>query len=349
MNKKPLAVVITDTHMHDKNIDLVRDIFDQVFNFCKQKNIPIIFYAGDWFTSRTGQSIACLLATKEILKKMNYLGLKMWAIAGNHDKADQSIPESFLTVFSDDPGFTLVKVTGRFPLIDSGITVDMLPYFTDAVYSDYLTEMAENKPVQASKTKRILITHTAVNGVKNNDGSEVTTAWGQNLFSAWDKVLVGHYHNKSTVGKNIHYIGSAYQANFGEDEAKGLTVILDDGSLEQIRLKFPLYSKYTVNVKEIKAEDLRQLKEMMEQDPEQKLRIILTGTEAEVNSFDKSLIESLGISVEKRPLDVEALEPETEIELVSYNRENITEAFNEFCDSKQITERTYGLELLNKL
>jgi exonuclease SbcD len=345
MNKRPLAVVITDTHMHDKNIDLVKDVFSQTFLFCQEKGINVMFHGGDWFTSRTGQSIACLLATQQIIEEMALNDIEMWAIAGNHDKADQTIPESFLSIFNLYKGFRLHNWGGSYRF-DCGVNVSMVPYFTDEVYSKQLETVS--KFIEKDEIN-ILITHVAVNGVRNNDGSEVTTGLGQNLFNQWDKVLVGHYHNESKFGKNIYYIGSAYQANFGEDDNKGFTVIYDDGSIEQVKTDFPRYIKFKVNSNEMTAKDIKDLKDLKEMNPADNYRIVLTGTEQEVNSFDKSLLESIGISVDKKPTDVEALEPELEIEMVSYNRDNITEAFNEFCNSKKIEDRTYGLELLKKL
>jgi len=349
---KPLAVVITDTHLNDKNIDLVGDIFRQTFEFCVQNDIRYIFHAGDWFTSRTGQSIACLIATKDILERMNRdFGIEMWAIAGNHDKADQSLAESFLSIFEGIKGFRLVSLAGGVPL-SKDLHVQMIPYFTKDFYEEQLADMIGfvfEDPNFPNKAKQILITHSAINGVKNNDGTEVTEGLSQNAYSYFDKVFVGHYHNKSKIGKNIYYIGSAYQANFGEDDSKGITVLYENGDHEQIVLDFPRFVKIPVNVNELDAEFIKEIKQFKETEKGLNLRIVLTGSEQEINSFNKNRLLDLGVSVDKKPDDVELLDPEEEVPLVTYNKENLLEAFMEFCETKKITNFDYGIEILKKM
>lgn len=348
---KPVAVVITDTHMSDKNINLVKDIFRQTFEYCKENGITRIFHAGDWFTSRTGQSIACLMATRDIIAQahMDY-GLWITAIAGNHDKADQSICESFLSVFEGMPGFRLISKYGAFPIIKEKLVIDMLPYFSKEEYNDLLHELNAftfEDPNGDTEAKHILITHAAINGVRNNDGTEVTEGHPTNVFAYFNSVLVGHYHNKSKINNNIYYIGSAYQANFGEDEQKGITVIYEDGSHEQIQLDFPRFIKFKVNVSELGSADILELKRMKESSNDN-IRVILTGTVEEVESFNKALLEQAGISVEKKTDEIENM-PMEEIETVSYNRENLGEAFKEFCLNKNIKNSEYGQKLLQGL
>lgn len=346
-NKKPVAVVITDTHMHDKNIDLVRNIFKQTFEFCKANNISLIFHGGDWFTSRVGQSIACLTATKEILHEMHRkYGLEMWAVAGNHDKADQSVPESFLSVFEGLSGFNLVaEIDGVF-LYEEKLSISMMPFYSKEVYEKKLSEFSI--PIPGDRNRTILITHVAANGARNNDGSEVTTGHPTNLFSKFDKVLVGHYHNKSKVGKNIHYIGSAYQDNFGEDADKGITVIYSDGDIEQVKLDFPKFIKYEINAKDLSAKEIKSLQKER-QESGNNIRIILKGSEEEVNSVNKNLLLDAGISVDKKIDDIVVAQEEDSLEAVTYNKENLIVAFKEFSKERNLKDNKYGLEKLKEL
>lgn len=350
MKKKPIAVVITDTHMNDKNIPLVKSIFRQTFQYCANNKIDTVYQAGDWFTSRTGQSIDCLLSTGEILEMLQSYGLTMYAIAGNHDKNDQSRCESFLSAFRKWDRFHLIESGGCSKIPDSKVHVSMMPYFTEEVYDENLRELHDfifdDKPKDCDHF--ILITHVSVNGVKNNDGSEVTTGLSPNLFKNWDKVLVGHYHNKSKVGKNIYYIGSAYQANFGEDGDKGFTVIYNDGSIEQVKLVFPEFVKFYVDVNSLTSADILDIKKIREEHPDRKLRIVLEGTEEEIKSFNKSALEDIGVSIESKPTDVVLIENDGDVETISYNRDNLIEAFDEFCSIKNI-KNEYAKQVLKKL
>lgn len=350
--KKPIAVVITDTHMSDKNIPLVKDIFEQTFEYCKSNGIEHIFHAGDWFNSRTGQSIDCLLATKIIFDRMSSEHkLQMHLIAGNHDKDNQKRVESFLSVFEDVIGVDLIGMAGGFPFEEAGVYVGMVPFFTDEIYSQELKELTEyifDDPIKDIHTY-ILITHAAINGVKNNDGSEVTHGISPKDFSKWDKVLVGHYHDGSKIGKNIYYIGSGYQANFGENGKKGITVIYEDGSIELVKLNFPEYVKLEIDAKTFSAKGVKDLEYITKEYPDRKIRVVLTGSEEEVNSFRKDQLEKMGISVTKKPNDVEALEPEEVTEALTFNKENLTAIFEEFCDNKKIEDREYGRKTLSKI
>ena len=56
------------------------------------------------------------------------------------------------------------------------------------------------------------------------------------IFEPFDRVFAGHYHNRAVVpGTRIEYVGSSRQFNFGEDEAKGYTILCTDGSSEFVQ------------------------------------------------------------------------------------------------------------------
>jgi DNA repair protein SbcD/Mre11 len=347
---KKIAAVITDTHLSDKNIDLVKDVFKQFFEYCKNNGIDKIFHAGDWFTSRTGQSIDCLMATREILEMMHRdYQLEMWAIAGNHDKANQNSSESFLSLFEGIPGFRLVTLMGGVPLLKGKLNVSLIPFFTKEIYEEKLAEintyLFEDLEGFNPDQKHILITHSAINGVKNNDGSEVQSGTAKSTFKNFHSVLVGHYHNRSKIGTNIHYIGSAYQANYGEDPNKGWVTISEDGSLEYHTSKFPEYITYNVPV-HIAGSSLT-IKKIEEDSKENFVRVILTGTEDEVRSFDKTKLEKIGATVTIRP-DEEEMQEEEQIEHVSFNEGKILEAWIEFCEKKEIKNKELGISLINE-
>ena len=73
--------IITDTHLSSKNIALIESIFDQAIAYLKKEDIQNLFHAGDWFTSRTGQSVEVLVATQRILHKLDDAGIDLHIIA----------------------------------------------------------------------------------------------------------------------------------------------------------------------------------------------------------------------------------------------------------------------------
>jgi len=89
--------------------------------------------------------------------------------------------------------------------------------------------------------------------VRNNDGSIVEGDVEESYFDSFDLVASGHYHDWSEIGENIVYFRSAYQANFGEDDNKGFTVVYDDCSLEYIQSKFPIYRKIIIDMNDTES------------------------------------------------------------------------------------------------
>ena len=97
--KQPIALLITDTHLHDGNIELVKDIFKQAIEQCKKHKIDRIFHLGDWFTSRKSQSEAVLLATQEIIASFVGNDIPCYIIKGNHDATQADSIDSFINIF----------------------------------------------------------------------------------------------------------------------------------------------------------------------------------------------------------------------------------------------------------
>ena len=336
--------VITDTHLTTKNGDLVKSIFKQTFEAMKSRGINTLFHGGDWFTARTGQTVRNLKATLDIINMSEEYDIQIYAIAGNHDKDDQEAHDSFLDPFEKDGVFKLFRKLGSWEHPD--LNVHMLPYYPEdgERYIEYLGELNE----KCGQGINILITHTAVNGVKNNDGSEVTSGISKNKFGKFDLVFVGHYHNKSKVGSNIHYIGSAYQANFGEDDDKGF-IIYDSETkdIERVRLNFPKYI-----TKEIKAsEAIASCNDIINTGSvEDFLRVKITGSEDEVNAVSKDLFNLPNIKVEKI-LEIEGFVDLENVEAVTFDKESLQAEWGQFTKDKKIKKENeeMGVSYLKKI
>jgi len=285
---KPVAVILTDTHKTKDNLALVEDIFDQALKLAIGLGCFRVIHGGDWFTNRVGQNLATLLTMDRILKKADKKGIHIDGIAGNHDKTDQDSSNSYLDVFNYE-NFTNHK--------DGGCTfigelwIGFMPYFTQS-YLERLKEVEREVELHKPKHK-ILITHVAFNGVKNNDGSIVKGGIGKQDVAYWDKVLVGHYHDSSKVGKNIHYIGSAYQNNYGENHTdKGFTVLYDDGSIKHAQSEFPRYIKFNIDVN-----DTEKIDELLENysNSEDNIRFIFSGSKTDLDKINLSRFTDVGI------------------------------------------------------
>lgn len=345
---KPIATIITDTHISDKNCDLVYDVFvKQLMPYCDEQNISVIVHCGDWFTSRTGQSIKVLRKTKEIFSKLAEYNLDMYIIPGNHDKADLDSQESFLDVF--DGMMPNLKVIRDLKMIfhptEKNFSFHFIPYFKEnESYPERLKYAAES--INKVADFNFLFTHIAVSGVRNNDGSEVENDLNPNLFKNFDKVFVGHYHNKSQVGSNIFYIGSGYQANFGEDAEKGFTVLYDDGTHELAHTKFPIFEKYSIKAKDLTPKEMAMAIEEF-QKTGNRIKLVIEGSEEEVKSIDVKTLQDAGIIVDRKFEEIQVPQ-EQDIQVDKFDASNISGAYKEFCKSKGIKSST-GLAYLKEL
>jgi len=343
--KKPIAVFLTDTHKHKDNLSKVKYIFRQAMSMAETLGVKHIFHGGDVFTNRVGQNLATLITMDSIVKELEERNLTCLAIPGNHDKTDQDAEESYLDLF-DCENFVVyhdenVTVLNDFP----DICIGWVPYFTDS-YEKRLMKLQDIQD-NVGCENNILITHKAFNGVKNNDGSEVSEGVAPSSVKWWDKVLVGHYHDASKVGQNIYYTGSAYQGNFGENITdKGFTIIYDDGSLEHKQSDFPQYKKVIID-----ASDSDAIENELEfySDSDDYIRFIFQGNKTDLDKITLSRFTDVGIDCKFESTDdldgVVNVEGEN---FTQFNSKTIMKHFLKYCKVQSIPQkkRNFGLKIL---
>lgn len=333
-------LMLTDTHINDGNISIVEDLFEQAFSLCKERKIKTIFHLGDWFTSRKGQSQSILLATKRIIERMQRLDITCWIIRGNHDATDLESSESFLDIF-ECSHFNVVRY--EFSKAFGNLTIHFLPYFLEG--GSYLARLTNCLP--STINKNILLTHIAVNGVRNNDYSPVSNNLTLDKFDKFDKVFVGHYHNQSNIG-HIYYMGSVRQANFGEDDGKGFTILSDDGSFEFIQARFPRFDKILINIDELTIELIDQLRQEKKQSPQDNIRVVLIGDKSKKQSFDRALLTDFGVDCVLEDIGDSISSNEIENVPLSLVKEDILKYFHTFCEQNSIKDIEKGLSYLEK-
>lgn len=348
--KKPVALILTDTHLKKDNFELVFNIFKQAVTLCKKLKIDIIFHLADFFDARAAQPLRTLKKAQEIIRYVNEAGIRLYIIPGNHDKDELDSDDSYLDLYKleinygeKETGNLIESETSSFFFVNEKfyqkLNILWLPYYKEnGSYRKRLEDLS--KFIQEGK-KNILLTHVAIDSVKNNDGTLVSNNLKTNLFKKFDLVLVGHYHNYSQIADNIVYIGSAYQANFGEDDKKGFTILYDNGEIEFIQSEFPKY----IHVK-IKATDKKTLAKYQKYSLNgDNVRITIVGTEEEVKAIEKMNFAGIDVKYDKQENNFEDLNDE----LIIFNRENIKKSFNEFRKLNNIEESDVFIEYLEKV
>ena len=347
--KKPIAVAITDTHLSDSTIELNKSIYTQAFELCLKLGLNQVEHLGDVFQSRKSQSQAVLTAYQEILDLAHDNGIKINQAVGNHDKTDYSSVDSFLDPFQHHPAMNLIRYCGaRFVDCESSlqkeetrIGIHYVSFLNDEKYIEMLREKDE---VGGFGDQNVILTHIGCTGAVMNNGTKIETSITSNLFSKYDLVLNGHYHDPQQFD-HVEYIGAAMQHNFGEGTQKGATVIYDDLSTELVPFIFPQYLTYEVDVKSMTTKDIEDLK-VEKQQSQDYIRVTLKGAEKDLKAFNKQSLEAIGIKVQLQQEEIKIEELEARIE--PFDSKTLTEEFEIFCKKNKLNHKE-GLKYFNQI
>ena len=335
--KTPIALLVTDTHLSEHNVELVTDIWRQAIDKCKELKLLQIIFGGDFFHSRKGQPLATLKAAQNILMMLENSDIKVTAICGNHDKSAYDSKDSFVDIFDSE----YFNVVNEYRKVKYGnIIVHLLPYFKES--GSYLERLENINTTDGFKN--ILITHIAINGSITNDNEHISNCIPSSEFDRFDLAISGHFHNRQEF-ENIVYMGSAYQANYGEDDSKGFTVLHDDGSYEFTQAKFPKYIKKTIEIDQL--HDLMIDSELLHLSEDNHVRVELTGNSEQLKSFNRSILSDLGIDSVLKPHG--AIESLKDCNVTSHDKESIRGAFKSFCEEIKVEQTNYAIEKLEEI
>jgi DNA repair protein SbcD/Mre11 len=330
--KTPTALWFTDPHLSDDTLEVNRSVYIQVLQLCLDNNIPGVILGGDVFDSRKGQSEQVLTTFAQLVELFRDHDINLIIIPGNHDKTDYTSSESFLNAYGLISGVFLYKEYGYIDHTEKQLRFHFIPYFDEHLaYQQRLDQAIANVRFDY---KNILFTHVAVKGVMNNDGTKVDNGLNAGQFKDFYKVLVGHYHNRQLISNNILYTGSTHQANFGEDDKKGCTVIYDDGSIEHVQLQFPKYVTVTFD----DPSTIGKLRNTNVTD-HYRVKFKCKPTTEQVQMFKQQ-----GVKVE---IDYE-IEHTDHIQDVKtqFSHGDIVTYFSQWCDEKGIEDKEFGLKQL---
>jgi len=344
-----IALLITDLHRHEDNGSVIDKVFETVIKTCNVLSIKHIFNAGDNFHSRKGQLQNILVGFEKNLDSLEEAGIIMHCIPGNHDKSDYNLEDSFLNPYKHSPALNLIKNPSGVLLND--IMFHLIPFFDEkGLYVEKLKSYVESVPNVLNKYsgKNVLITHIGINGVRTNAGHIYENSLiYKDLFKPFDKVLVGHFHDKTDLGENIHYVGATIQHNYREDVDKGIVAIYDDLSVGYIPVDFPKYKVFEYDIADIKNKKL--IANLIEEiELGNHIRIVLQGDDREIKAVDLTEIKLLGIDV-KRKSEINISDNDEQlIELIEFDSKKIVEEFKSFCEKEKL-DTNKGLEYLKEI
>jgi len=330
--KKPVAIISSDWHLKDDNAEQIIDLAKQKAELADKLDVKNLIILGDVFHSRKAQSQYVLNTFRTILKNiLLYHGRTVYAIRGNHDSIEHEGEMSFLTPFSDIENFKLIEVPETIWI--NGIDFSFIPYFKEDILARYIKETLDFEK-RISCAPKVLLTHTAFKGSRNNDGTEMDSKINYDLVKDFDLVISGHYHNMQQVYKNCWHLPSIQQNNHGEDYNKGFCVLFDDLSFEIERSKFKMYHTQILSANDTELHKKMQYAIKQKEETGDYYRTRIEGSKAQLESIDTSELKNAGIKVEKIAND-EAYEAPGQITTIDHK--SMVQMFKDFCEKEGIS------------
>ena len=303
----PCLLLLNDIHISKDNIPAFKANWQEAIDICRKMDVKEIAIGGDLFFSRAAQTLDVLLAVHDALLTAAEHGIHVTIAEGNHDKVNQENERGYCHVFDQHSNVLVCDEYVSLPLGDDcRFVLHMMGYFPeDGSFCTRLDRLKE----EALDPKRLnfLYIHEGINGALAQPNDKELPA---KIFEDFDKVFVGHYHNRTIIEKTrIEYIGSSRQHNFGEDEEKGYTVIYTDGSHEFI--KNQANTRYRVIDVAAERAGLHLMDELREIDADgrYKVKVRVHAPQAAMKSVDKAaLLDAGATKVELIADDEEMLE-----------------------------------------
>ena len=344
----PCLLLLNDIHISKDNIPAFKANWQEAIDICRKMDVKEIAIGGDLFFSRAAQTLDVLLAVHDALLTAAEHGIHVTIAEGNHDKVNQENERGYCHVFDQHSNVLVCDEYVSLPLGDDcRFVLHMMGYFPeDGSFCTRLDRLKE----EALDPKRLnfLYIHEGINGALAQPNDKELPA---KIFEEFDKVFVGHYHNRTIIDKTrIEYIGSSRQHNFGEDEEKGYTVIYTDGSHEFI--KNQANTRYRVIDVAAERTGLHLMDELREIDADgrYKVKVCVHAPQAAMKSVDKAaLLDAGATKVELIADDEEMFEVAASSLFEKFDSHRIRETYEEFCREKQIDDVAIGLEYLSKI
>ena len=342
-------LLLNDIHISKDNIPDFQLNWNEALIVCDQHEIKEIAIGGDVFMSRSAQTLDVLLAVHDAFIDAEKRGINITLANGNHDKVNQESERGYCHVFDQHPNVYVANDYLSVENEDWSFVLFIMPYFIEnGSFTDRLRALWQGEELEYEDKKTILYIHEGINGALAQSSDKELPA---KIFESFDKVLVGHYHNRTKIkGTNIEYIGSSRQHNFGEDEEKGYTIIYSDGSHKFVKNQVNIrYKVIDVPFEKVNT-NLYDLLDENKGDGRYKTKVRIHCLTTQAPSIDKQkLIDSGANKVEIITEDIEEVNVSKSSLFEKYDNKQIKKTYEDFCEEKEIADISLGLSYLSKI
>lgn len=238
---------------------------DAICGIVREKRVGAVLLAGDVYDRSVPAASAVGLYDYAMNRLCGELGVKVLAIAGNHDSAERLASCAGLL---DKAGLYLQGVAQREPRVvefaDS--QVFFLPWMTEekikSLYpeeQDGITDLTEAYRVAVNHMREkfipgkhhLLLSHAFITNAETSTSDRAAeigfaTQVPASVFEGFDYVALGHIHKPQQVNPFIRYSGSPMAYSFGKEERQEKSVtLIDTASMTQEVVPLPLLHRWT--------------------------------------------------------------------------------------------------------
>lgn len=238
---------------------------DAICGIVREKRVDAVLLAGDVYDRSVPAASAIGLYDYAMNRLCGELGVKVLAIAGNHDSAERLASCAGLL---DKAGLYLQGAAQREPRVvefaDS--QVFFLPWMTEekikSLYPeerDGITDLTEAyqaavQPMRqrfAPGKRHFLLSHAFITNAETSTSDRAAeigfaTQVPASVFEGFDYVALGHIHKPQQVNPFIRYSGSPMAYSFGKEERQEKSVtLIDTAAMTQEVVPLPLLHRWT--------------------------------------------------------------------------------------------------------
>lgn len=273
--------VVGDPHVKPSNLHITEKLFDLV----EQIGHPTV-WLGDFLDTKELVRGKCFNSLFAYLKRSK---LHHIILVGNHDYFNLECLAHSLEALKILPNVTIVD---KPTLIDGQA---FFPYIHDKVKLE--TAIAE-----FAHPNRTLFAHLEVRDFDFGNGHFCTTGISLSALTGYKKVISGHFHKYQESG-NLTFLGTPMSHSQGEANQTKFIGLYDDSTTELKTAPTPFPRHVTIEIN-CDAEDHGEVDQLLDEMESQNFnRLILTGTQANIDLFPRSMFEKLSVKWISRPSD----------------------------------------------
>lgn len=338
---KPV-LLMNDLHISKDNIEEFKSNWNEAIKTASQFGARYIFIGGDLFTTRSVQTLAPMDMVRSCFKQASKGGFVIHVVNGNHDLPVYDSAHGWCDQFADIKNVYVHDQPYLFEL--DGLWLAIFPYYLeDTVMPKVLKEFEQKlKDGQIDRQDVILYLHSGIHGALGD--FDIPNELRQEALVGYNKVLSGHYHNRTHIkDTNIYYIGASRAHSFGEDNMKGYTVLYPDGTTTFIQNEVNIrYATENVKLPELKDWQRRY-------DERYRVRLRIHCQSSEVDTVDREELKSRGVNkIDFVTEKIQAINAEQSGMEEKFDTKDLLQEYKSFCVEKGIDSRI-GIGYLNKI